>query len=469
VSQRLGKDVGWLWAGYVGRAFVYLGLVVVLTRSLGAAGFGALSLFLAVTLGVSQVAGSWPFLAVPVLSAHGRTIGAAFRPAAYVAGIATAGALVVALPISFLIHSRAPTSLASVVGYSVALVGLQGIYAVLQTEGRMSAIALVQTAERGAALVLALATTTILTLTVLGSEALLAIASIATCFAAYAWIGRRQGLFRGEAGDLPDHLISTVMQAVGAMGIVSVCSYGVAWVDVFILAAFKSNSDVGIYSLAYQVFTFVVQLGSLWAVAALPAHARSIAAGGTLSAQLPTGRILTGAAFWSAIVAAIAVGSAIVLPHAFGADFDAAYTPLMVLLAGSGIGAAGYFLVLPALIASGHAALIAKVSLVAVVINLTLDVLLVPGLGVLGPAIATVAQTLFATAVLCVFALGARPSLNVFAVGAPGAIGVTILAIDPSEPAFMVIAACAAILSAGLALGLTRRRVPLAASLGPES
>ena len=80
MSRRLGRDVGWLWAGYAGRALVYLGLVVVLTRALGAAGFGQLSLFLAVTLGVSQVAGSWPFLAVPVLSAHGRSIGAAFRP-----------------------------------------------------------------------------------------------------------------------------------------------------------------------------------------------------------------------------------------------------------------------------------------------------------------------------------------------------------------------------------------------------
>lgn len=466
MSRSLGRDVGWLWAGYAGRALVYLGLVLVLTRALGASGFGALSLFLAVTLGVSQVAGSWPFLAVPVLSAHGRSIGAAFRPAAYVAAMATAGALMVALPISFLIHSRAPTSLASVVGYSVALVGLQGIYAVLQTEGRMSGIAAVQTAERGAALVLALAVTGFFTLTVLGSEAVLAVASIGTCTVAYVWIGRRQGLFRSQAGDIPDHLVSTVMHAVGAMGIVSVCSYGVAWVDVFILAAFRSNADVGVYSLAYQVFTFVVQLGSLWAVATLPEHARSAAAGESLSRQLPAGRVLSAAALWSAVVAATAVGAAIVLPYAFGSDFDAAVTPLMVLLAGSGIGAAGYFLVLPALIASGHAKLLAKVSVVAVAINLTLDLLLVPGLGVLGPAIATVAQTLFATAAICVFALGARFSLRVFGVGLPAAIGVTLLAVDPTAPALIALAALAAILSAILGLGLTRGAKPLASGAG---
>jgi len=460
VSRRFGRDVGWLWAGYAGRALVYLGLVVVLTRALGAAGFGQLSLFLAVTLGVSQVAGSWPFLAVPVLSAHGRSIGAAFRPSAYVAAMATAGSLVIALPISFLIHSRAPTSLASVVGYSVALVALQGIYSVLQTEGRMSGIALVQTGERGTALILALAVSGLSTLTVLGSEVLLAIASIGTCVVAYATIGSRQRLLKGDGGDLPDHLVSTVMRAVGAMGIVSVCAYGVAWVDVFILAAFKSNADVGVYSLAYQVFTFIVQLGSLWVVAALPRHAKSTAAGGSIAAQLPIGRLLSAAAFWAAIVTATAVGAAVVLPHAFGAEFDSAYTPLMVLLAGSGIGAAGYFLVLPALIASKNGALIAKVSVVAVAINLTLDVLLVPGLGVLGPAIATVAQTLFATAALCIFAVGPRLSLRLFAVGVPGALGVTLLAIDPTAVPFMAVAALTAVLSALLAMELNRRREP---------
>ena len=125
VSRKLGKDVGWLWAGYVGRSLAYLGLTIVLIRSLGVSGYGELALFLALTLGVSQVAGSWPFLAVPVLSAHGRTIAAAFRPAAHVAGIATAGAL--AIVIASAIHSNAAVSLAALAVYSVALIGLQGI------------------------------------------------------------------------------------------------------------------------------------------------------------------------------------------------------------------------------------------------------------------------------------------------------------------------------------------------------
>jgi len=78
VSRRLRADVGWLWSGYVGRTVAYLGLIVVLTRALGPTAFGEFSLFLALTLGVSQIAGSLPFLAVPVLGARGRSIAAAF-------------------------------------------------------------------------------------------------------------------------------------------------------------------------------------------------------------------------------------------------------------------------------------------------------------------------------------------------------------------------------------------------------
>ena len=135
-SRSLSRDVVWLWIGYLGRSIGYFGLIVVFTRALGVDGFGVLSLFLAVTLGVSQVAGSWPFLAVPVLSAKEGSIGAAFRPAGYVAAMATAASLVVAVPLSIAIGITSPVSLACIVISAIALVGLQGIFSVQQTEGK---------------------------------------------------------------------------------------------------------------------------------------------------------------------------------------------------------------------------------------------------------------------------------------------------------------------------------------------
>ncbi|HEY4778940.1 MAG TPA: oligosaccharide flippase family protein [Solirubrobacterales bacterium] len=425
--------MAWLWAGYIARAAAYFGLIVVLTRELGPAGFGSLSLFLAVTLGVSQVAGSWPFLAVPVLSAHGRTIAAAFRPSVYVAAMATAACLVVALPISYAIQSRAAISLSAVVVYSVALVGLQGIFAVQQTEGRMSGIALLQTGDRLLALLLSLAAVATVSLDVLGAEVLLTVASVISCAAAFVVIGRRQELFRRPADGVPDHPVSTVMDAVGAMGIVSVCSYGVAWADIFILAIFRSNSEVGIYSLAYQVFTFVAQLGSLWAVAALPIHARSTASGQDLADQLPVPRLVAYAGLWAALIGAAAVVSVVFLPIAFGSEFSDAATPLIVLLAGSGIFAAAYFAILPGLIASGRTRLVAKVAAVSMIINIALDLILVPRIGILGPALATAAQSIFGTAALATVVLGAGSTLRLFAVGSPAVLGMVLLAIDPNS------------------------------------
>ena len=66
------------------------------------------------------------------------------------------------------------------------------------------------------------------------------------------------------------HGTHVAAHAHGTQGIVNAASYGVAWVDIYLLAAFKPDSDVGIYSLAYQIFSFVTQLATCWLVAALP-------------------------------------------------------------------------------------------------------------------------------------------------------------------------------------------------------
>ncbi len=247
------------------------------------------------------------------------------------------------------------------------------------------------------------------------------------------------------------------MSSVGAMGIVSLCSYGVAWADIFILAAFRSNSEVGVYSLAYQIFTFVAMLGSLWAVAALPVHARSTASGEGLAEQLPVPRLLAYAGLWSALIAAAAVCSVVVLPYAFGPEFAAAAPPLLVLLAGSGIFAAAYFVVLPGLIGAGHTSLVAKVAAGSVVINIVLDLILVPKLGVMGPALATVGQSIFGTAALAGKVLGVGATLRVFAVGTPAVVGTTLLAIKPDDAGLAVTCAAIAIGTGLWALGMTRR------------
>lgn len=394
--RRLVHDVAWLWTGYVGRSLAYLGLVIVLSKQLGPAGFGELSLFLAVTLGVSQLAGSWPFLAVPVLSARESTIAAAFHPAARVAAIGTVLALLVAVPAVALVGSPSAVTVLALCLYALALVGLQGAYSVFQTEGRMRSIASVQSAERAVGLVAMLAALLLTSLTVDLAEALLAVTAGATCLVVFAAIERRHRILRLPTHER--HALATVMSAVGAMAIASACAYGVAWVDVYILAAFRSNADVGIYSLAYQIYNFTIQIGSLWVVATLPRHARSAAAGVSMAEQVQAPRLLLGARLWGGAVAAGGIVVGLLLPPVFGDDFARANAPLMLLLSSTAL-SLGYFAATPSLVAAGRTAAMAKLGAVAIAINLALDLILVPTIGIEGPAYATIAQTVVSTGV----------------------------------------------------------------------
>ncbi|MBS1886750.1 MAG: oligosaccharide flippase family protein [Actinobacteria bacterium] len=432
-SRRLTRNVGWLWVGYGGRSLGYFLLIVVLTRELGTAGFGELSLFLALTLGVSLVAGSWPFLAVPVLSAEEGSIGAAFRPSLYVAAMATAASLVVAIPVAFALGIDAPASIACVVVSSVALVGLQGIFSVQQTEGRMGEIALLQTLERVVALAVALVAVAATDLGVVGAEVLLTGAAAVTFTVAIVVVHRRQELFRAPSDAMPYHLISTVMGAVGAMGIVSLASYGVAYADTFTLAIFRSHSEVGIYSLAYSIFTFVTALTAYWLTAALPEHARSSAAGRNLKEQLPLPRLLKYTGLWGTLIGITGVAAAFVLPLVFGSEFEEAAVPLLILLGGSGVFAATYYAFLAALVGSKRSSLVAKVGIASVAVNIALDLILVPPFGVVGPAFATFGQSLVGTFALALIVLGRGASLRLAAVAAPVVTATMLLALDPTS------------------------------------
>ena len=456
-AGRLRRSLGWLWVGYLARSLAYFGLILIFTRTLGAAGFGVLSLFLAVTLGVSQLAGSWPFLAVPVLSAKGRSIAAAFRPSLHVAAGATAVSLLVALPVSVAIGLDEPLTLVAIVVSTVALVGLQGVFSVQQTEGRMAGIAVLQTAERLVALALAVGVLLATGLGVVGAQALLAAASALTFVAGLAVVGRRQHLFRRHPGALPDHPVSTVLGSVGAMAVVSLCSYGVAWADVYILAAFRSDADVGVYSLAYQIFAFVTQLASYWLVVALPEHARSSASGEDLREQLGKSGVETYTALWAALIAVGGAVGGMLLPVVFSDAYEEAVPALLLLLGGSGIFIAVYFAMLPALIAAGRSQLVARVAVASVAINIGLDLVLVPTVGIVGPALATFAQTLFAAAVLAWRVLGGRGSLRLLGIAAPAAATTMLLALDPTGAGLIALCVLSALLTAAWAASALRR------------
>jgi O-antigen/teichoic acid export membrane protein len=449
MPRRLLADVSWLWAGYVGRSLAFLGVTVLLTRSLGPHGFGELSLFMAFGLGVASLAGSWPFLAVPILAQRGRRIAEIFRPAIRLAALGTLACLIVALPLAWAILAPSAAMLLMLCIYAIALVSFQGLYGVFQAEGRMREIATVQTGERVLTLLVLAAIALAATLSVRAAEGTLALAAVVASGLAYLTLVKREDLLGSDSEAGLDW--RTVLKTIGAMGIVNAASYGVAWIDIYLLAAFKPASDVGIYSLAYQIYTFALQLASLWIVATLPRHARSLYAGVSVADQLPREKMLMGTRVWAASIGIGTVVTAIALSSVFGSGFSDSAQPLMILLVGASF-LAPYLAVVSVLIAADESPLIARVSIACVAINIGIDLVLIPTVGLLGPAVATTAQSAVGAVWLISHALGGRRLIEVVRASVPAAAAIALLAIDPTNPALLALTAIVSLVTAAPAL-----------------
>jgi O-antigen/teichoic acid export membrane protein len=437
------RGVSWLAAGYAARSLLSLGLTTMLARGLGPADYGAISVFLALAAGIAYLAGAWPFVAVPILGARGVHVGAVFRPALVLAAAGAVVSAAVVLPLAPALGVEGRGSLARLVVYAVALLVLHGLYAVFQTEGRMQVIAFTQAGERLATLVVVASLVLAGALTVAGAEAALAVAAAVFAAGALAATSRRLGLFRrGDAGSSPG--IRVVARTVGAMAVVTTATYLIAWTDIILLAALGTARQTGLYALAYQVFTVVIQVGALWIVAALPGHARRAASGDLdLDRALPPRTLLSATRAWGAAVAFATLAGSLALTTIFGAEFEESLGPLLVLLA-SACFLAPYFARVPILIASGQTKSLAAVTVAAVAVNVALDLALIPVVGIWGPAFATAAVSVGSTLAVVWLMSGARHVAATVLAAAPTALAIGLLALDPAEPALLGLVAVVA-------------------------
>ena len=417
------RSYGWLVLGYGGRTVAYLLLTVILATALDPAGFGQLSVFLAVAAGVAAVAGAWPFFAVPVLASGGEDMRPALRGALLLALGAGTVALLVTIPAAdALMGEASPRVLLALAAYAMALIALQAGYAVLQAQERMWSIAAVQTAERALAALLvgALAVAGVLGV----DEARIAVA-VAGVLAggAVSWI-----LLRG----LPARRTSTnrwadvrrVLRAVGPMGIVGVCGYLVAWFDVLALRLLSDDLTVGLYALAYQVFTVPLQMAALWVVATLPRHAREQR--GVDATVDITGPLVLG---WGGLVALFASAAALLLVVGFGEEYRGSAAPALVLVA-SAPPLIFYFAGVPILLAQSRAKVLAVLSVAGVAINVLLDVLLIPSMGLWAPVLATVAQNGCVTVAMVLVLRGGRLDLRLL-LSLPASMTIALAALAP--------------------------------------
>ena len=155
------------------------------------------------------------------------------------------------------------------------------------------------------------------------------------------------------------------------------------------LGVMTSAEDVGVYNIALQGSMLVSF--SLFAFNAVLAP--NIARLNALGARTKLQRLLTLSTVGMSIIAgvtgiALFVGGEWLLERVFGQSYVRSYAPLCVLMLGQFINAAmgsvGFFLSM-----TGHEKDTMRATAASAVINLTLNLLLIPKLGILGAAIAT--------------------------------------------------------------------------------
>jgi len=159
--------------------------------------------------------------------------------------------------------------------------------------------------------------------------------------------------------------------------------------DLIVLRFFKDSTTVGWYSASYQLISFLINMAWAYSYSLLPALTRASTETGERRALYHTSLAQT-----FAVTLPIAVGGAMlsnaIIALVFGAKFEPSGAPLAIL-----IGSIPFMLykdvAMVSMIVSGREKAVMRMTAIGVVINLALNFLLIPRLGMAGAALSTLA------------------------------------------------------------------------------
>lgn len=174
--------------------------------------------------------------------------------------------------------------------------------------------------------------------------------------------------------------------------------------DLLLLRVFRDSATVGYYAVAYTLVSFILNLGIAYSLSLLPALTRSWP-------QPAERQSLYDASAAHVMAAAfpIAAGGALLAPAIIGLFFGERYAPsawALTLLLGSIPVAAMRNVPQAALIAGGRQELVLRTTAICAVVNLGLNLALIPHWGMTGAALATILTEAVRTSVT--IALAAR-------------------------------------------------------------
>lgn len=235
--------------------------------------------------------------------------------------------------------------------------------------------------------------------------------------------------------------------------------------DTFIISLFRDYDEVGAYSLAYRVIELLAVLPAVVMTSVFPLLSRYLGRGGD-RARASTAIDAAGDVFL-AVGVPIAAGGLVVAPQVVelvaGDGFGQAADPLRILLfAGALAGLSG--LLGYALIAGGRQTSALRLALAALVVNLALNLALVPELGIdAAAAVAVASEVLLVAGGLWLVRreLALRPRFAVaWRVAVAAAVMAGVLAVVPTESLAVLLPLGVALYGAVLfAVGGVDRRV----------
>ena len=373
------RDVVALTPSYLVPGIASLVAVPVLFRLLGASGYGLYALMFAISQGVPQLSTSW--LEGLILRFGHRSQAAAGPRALALAAIASAGGGLVLAAI--FVPAPDPAVVVATGALTLATGGYLVVIARLQSHLRFAAVSWTASVRSVVG-----ATAAIGAAAVYGS-AVSAVVGLAIGFA----IGTALGLLALRAGrpggpahenDSPDRPGDDRLRYGLASAVFAVALFILSVGDRFVLSAVRPLAEVGVYAATYTVVDLVFRFAPSVVFASVRQRTfRAWDAGNRTRATAVFG---AGFVLVSALIGWMVVGATIAAPFVTFLAID----PLLVGPIAAGIGS---FIVANALVVLYSAQVrqvrVASHVVLAAVVNVALNIVLDPGIGALGAALAT--------------------------------------------------------------------------------
>ena len=186
--------------------------------------------------------------------------------------------------------------------------------------------------------------------------------------------------------------------------------------DIWILGMFTSTENVGIYGIASKIALLVYFPMMTFASILYPLISSIYASGNRDQLR----KMMSECTRWILsmaipIILILVFEGKLILEYFYGSDFSAGYSVLVVLVLGQMIKAFAGLISVLLMMTGGHRVYM-KVTVIGGILNIVLNVILIPLYGIIGAAIST-AFCLIAVDITCIFIIHKRLSIITFARG----------------------------------------------------